>query len=32
MSDCPVNGWSEVEDNSDYRADPEPEDEDEEDV
>lgn len=29
MPDCPVNGWSEVEDNSDFKNDPEPEDEDE---
>lgn len=25
MSDCPVDGWNAVEDNSDYKADPMPE-------
>jgi len=23
MSDCPVNGWSEMENNSDFKTDPE---------
>ena len=25
MSECPVNGWDAIEDNSDYKTDPMPE-------